>query len=160
MGCQLMDTVTYPTPTVIDFIQREMIPLRIQSNNEPLARKFKIRWTPTLIMLDKDGNEHYRSVGFLRPEALLASLTLGLGRTHLDKGEYREAISDFDKVLAASLKSDFTAQAIYFRGVARYKLTNDLKSLKEAYDKLSKEYPDSEWTEKAYPYRQLKESSI
>ena len=71
-----MDAVTYPTPTVIDFIQRTMVPLRIQSNNESLALKFKIKWTPTLIILDKDGNEHYRSVGFLRPEALLASLML------------------------------------------------------------------------------------
>jgi tetratricopeptide (TPR) repeat protein len=148
-----MDAVTYPTSTVIDFIQRTMIPLRIQSNNKSLALKFKIKWTPTLIIVDKDGAEHYRSVGFLRPEALLASLMLGIGRTHLDRGEYQEAISDFDKVLAASLKSDFTAQAIYFRGVARYKLTNDLKSLKEAYDKLSEEYPNSEWTEKAYPYK-------
>ena len=150
-----MDAVTYPNPAVIDFIQRNMIPVRIQSNNETLGLKFKIKWTPTLIVLDKDGNEHYRSVGFLRPEALLASLMLGIGRIHLDRGEYQEAISHFDKVLAKSLKSDFTAQAIYYRGVARYKSTNDLKSLKEAYDKLSEEYPDSEWTEKAYPYKGL-----
>ena len=148
-----MDAVTYPNTTVIDFIQRNMIPVRIQSNNEKLGLKFKIKWTPTLIMLDKDGNEHYRSVGFLRPEALLASLMLGIGRTHLDQGEYQQAISEFDKVLAKSLKSDFTAQAIYYRGVARFKLTNDLKPLKEAYDKLSEEYPNSEWTEKAYPYK-------
>ena len=150
-----MDAVTYPTPAVIDFIQRNMIPLRVQSNNETLGLKFKIKWTPTLITLDKDGNEHYRTVGFLRPEALLASLALATGRTHLDQGEYRQAISDFDKLLATASKSDFTAEAIYFRGVARYKLTNDLKSLKEAYDKLSEEYPNSEWTERAGPYRQV-----
>jgi tetratricopeptide (TPR) repeat protein len=155
MGCQQMDAVTYPNPAVTHFIQSDMIPVRIQSNNETLSLKFKIKWTPTLIILDKDGNEHYRSVGFLRPEALLVSLMLGIGRTHLDRGEYQEAISHFDKVLAKSLKSDFTAQAIYFRGVARYKLTNDLSPLKEAYDKLSEEYPDSEWTEKAYPYKGL-----
>ncbi len=148
-----MDAVTYPNPAVIDFIQRNTIPLRIQSNNETIGLKFKIKWTPTLITLDKDGNEHYRTVGFLGPEALLASLTLALGRAHLDKGEYQQAISDFDKLLAMPSKSDFIAEGIYFRGVARYKLTNDLKSLKEAYDKLLKEYPDSEWTEKAYPYK-------
>ena len=102
-----MDAVTYPNPAVIDFIQRNMVPLRIQSNNETLGLKFKIKWTPTLIMLDKDGNEHYRSVGFLRPDALLASLMLGIGRTHLDRGEYQEAISHFDKAPCEVLKKRF-----------------------------------------------------
>ncbi len=148
-----MDAVAYPNPAVIDFIQRNMIPLRIQSDNAALALKFKIKWTPTLITLDKEGNEHYRTIGFLRPEALVSSLMLGIGRMRLDKGEYQGAILDFDKLIATSSKSDYVAEAIYFRGVARYKLTNDLSSMKEAYDKLSQDYPDSEWTEKAYPYK-------
>ncbi len=147
-----MDAVTYPAPAVVNFIRQNMIPLRIQSNNEAMAIKFRIRWTPTLITLDKDGNEHYRTVGFMRPEALVSSLMLGIGRMHLDQGKYQAAISNFDKLIATSSKNDFAAQAIYFRGVASYKLTNDFKSLKEAYDKLKQDYPDSEWTEKAYPY--------
>lgn len=150
-----MDAVTYPNPAVTDFIQRNMIPLRIQSDNEALALKFKIKWTPTVITLDKEGNEHYRTVGFLRPEALVSALMLGIGKMRLDKGEYQGAVSDFDKLIAASSKNDFVAEAIYFRGVARYKLTNDLTSMKEAYDKLSQDYPDSEWTQKAYPYKGL-----
>jgi len=155
MGCKEMDAVTYSNPAVIDFIQRNMIPLRIQSDNAALALKFKIRWTPTALTLDKEGNEHYRTVGFLRPEALVSSLMLGIGRMRFDKGEYQGAISNFDKLIATSSKNDYVAEAIYFRGVARYKLTNDLRSMKEAYDRLLQEYPDSEWTEKAYPYKGL-----
>ncbi len=151
-----MDAVTYPTPSVIDFIERNMIPLRIQSHDKTLGLKFKIKWTPTRIILDKDGNEHYRSVGFLRPEALTTSLMLGIGRMHLDKGEYQEAISDFDKLLATSSKNEFAAEAIYYRGVARSELSQDLKPLKEAYEKLSAEYPNSEWTERASPYHLVK----
>ncbi len=150
-----MDAVTYPNPAVIDFIQRNMIPLRIRSDNEAIALKFKIRWTPTVITLDKEGSEHYRTVGFLRPQALISSLILGIGKMRFDKGEYQGAISNFDELIAKSSKNDFVAEAIYFRGVARYKLTNDLSSMKEAYDKLSQEYPDSEWTEKAFPYKGL-----
>ena len=150
-----MDAVTYPAPAVVDFVQQNMIPLRIEASNETMAIKFRIRWTPTLITLDKDGNEHYRTVGFMRPEALVSSLTLGIGRMHLDKGEYQAAISSFDKLIASSSKNEFSAQAIYFRGVARYKLTNDFMSLKEAYDKLKEDYPDSEWTEKAFPYSKV-----
>ena len=99
-----MDAVAYPNPAVIDFIQRNMIPLRIQSDNEALALKFKIKWTPTLITLDKEGNEHYRTIGFLRPEALVSSLMLAIGRMRLDKGEYQGAISDFDKAHCDVLK--------------------------------------------------------
>jgi len=160
MGCKKMDAVTYPAPAVIDFVQKKMIPLRIQSNNEAMGLKFKIRWTPTLITLDKEGNEHYRTVGFMRPEVLVNSLILGIGRMHLDKGEYQAAISDFDKLIAAPAKNDFAAQALYFRGVARYKLTNDLKPLKEAYDKLKQDYPDSEWTEKANPYGEVEGTDV
>jgi tetratricopeptide (TPR) repeat protein len=150
-----MDAVTYPNPAVIDFIQHNMIPLRIRSDNEALAIKFKLRWTPTLITLDKEGNEHYRTVGFLRPQALVSSLTLGIGKMRFDKGEYKGAISNFDRLIATSSKNDFVAEAIYYRGVARFKLTNNLTSMKEAYDKLQRDFPDSEWTEKAHPYKGL-----
>jgi tetratricopeptide (TPR) repeat protein len=153
MGCQEMDAVTYPSPAVIDFIQRNMIPLRIQSDNEGIGLKFEIRWTPTVITLNKKGNEHYRTVGFLNSNSLISSLMLGIGKIRFDRGEYQAAVSEFEKLIATETKNNFVAEAIYFRGVALYKLTNDLGSLKKAYDKLAAEYPDSEWTEKAYPYK-------
>ncbi len=153
-----MDAVTYPALNVVNYIQQNMIPVRIQSNNEAMGIKYAIRWTPTLIVLDKDGTEHYRTVGYLPPGALVSSLMLAMGKINLDKGKYEAAISDFDKLISASSKDDFSAEAIYFRGVANYKLTNDIKYLKEAYDKLSEEYPESEWTQRALPYRDLEQS--
>ena len=153
-----MDTVTYPTPAVSEFIQHNMIPVRIVSDqdNRSIFITFEIRWTPTLITLDKDGKEHFRTVGFLRPEPLIASLMLGIGKIHFDRREYKEAISEFDKLVAQYPKTVSAPEAVYYRGVAGSKATNDLKPLKEAYGKLSAEYPTSEWTERAYPYSLLK----
>jgi len=153
-----MDAVTYPNTTVVEFIQRNMIAVRIAADkrNQPILDAFQIKWTPTLISLDKDGKEHFRTEGFLRPERLIASLMLGIGRIHLDKGEYKQAVSEFDKLLAQYPTNDFAPQAVYYRGVSLSKATNDLKPMKEAYDRLTAEYPTSEWTERAYPYRQLR----
>jgi tetratricopeptide (TPR) repeat protein len=151
-----MDAVTYPNSSVTEFITRHMIPVKIPYNQKPLSVDFKVKWTPTLVVLDKEGNEHHRTVGFLRPNALIPSLMLGVGKSHFDLGEYNQAVSNFDQVLAKYPKSDWAAEAVYYRGVSGFKITNDPKRLRELYDKLSAEYPNSEWAERAEPYRLLK----
>ena len=66
-----------------------------------------------------------------------------------------EAISAREELLAKYPRSDSAPEAIYIRGVSRYKSTHDAKPLKEAYERLQQEYPTSEWTERASPYRLL-----
>ena len=95
-----------------------MIPVKILYNQKPLSVDFKVKWTPTLVVLDKEGNEHHRTVGFLRPNALIPSLMLGVGKSHFDLGEYKQAVSTFDQVLAKYPKSDWAAEAVYYRGVS------------------------------------------
>ena len=72
-----MDTVSYPNPKVIDFFAKNLIPVRVLITSKPLPQKFKVQWTPTLVLLDEEGEEHHRTVGFLAAEELLASLMLG-----------------------------------------------------------------------------------
>lgn len=150
-----MDAVTYPEETVIDFIMENVIPLRIPSDAQPYSADFKLVWTPTLIVLDPDGNEHHRTTGFFSPEELIPSLKLGIGKTNFDGGHFEEAIGHFDRLLADHTASGAAPEAIYWRGVGGYKSTNNPKPLKEAYERLAAEYPDSEWTRRAYPYRLL-----
>ncbi len=52
-------------------------------------------------------------------------------------------------------ESNAVSEAIYFRGVTLYKEINDPGKLKEAYEKLLSDYPDSAWTERTYPYSLL-----
>jgi tetratricopeptide (TPR) repeat protein len=147
-----MDAVTYPNEAVAEFIMTNLIPLRIQFDAQPYATDFSLKWTPTLITLDTNGIEHHRTVGFLAPEELIASLLLGMGKSCFELGKFEEAISFFNKVIDGHPKSHSTPEAIYLRGVATYKSTNDAKPLRMAYDKLKAEYASSEWTMRAQPY--------
>jgi TolA-binding protein len=150
-----MDAVTYPNPAVIEFIQKYMIPVQVPYNSQPLATDFNIQWTPTLITLDSNGKEHHRTVGFLSPQELVPSQMLGMAKCHFDLERFDEAISSLEKLLAEYPKSDSTPEAVYLRGVSRYKKTHEAKWLKEAYVQLQRDYPASEWTKRASPYKLL-----
>ena len=147
-----MDAVTYPEDKVVEFLGQNVIPLRIPFN-DPLATEFNVKWTPTLVILDPQGKEHHRTVGFLDAEGLIASLLLGIGKTCFETEEFDYAIANLDKIIASYPKSGSAPEAIFLRGVAQFKSTHDPKPLKALYEKLVAEYPGSEWTGRAYPYR-------
>ena len=87
-----MDTVTYPDPRTSEFVHRYMIPLRARTNSlAPWTARFVIEYTPTVITLDSDGEEHHRTVGFLPPEEFIPSLMLGIGKSHFDAREFTKA---------------------------------------------------------------------
>ena len=68
-----MDAVTYPDDKVAQFINVNLIPLRVKSDSMPLSKDFNVTWTPTVITLDQDEKEQYRTVGFLSPSELIPS---------------------------------------------------------------------------------------
>lgn len=150
-----MDAVTYPETAVVDFIQKNLIPLRIQSDTQPIAATFNITWTPTLVTLDAGGKEHYRTTGFLAPRELIPSLLLGIAKSHFDREQFTKALSTIQTLLEGYPGSDASPEAIFLKGVALYKSTHDAKPLKQAYEQLRAEHPASEWTKRAYPYRLL-----
>lgn len=150
-----MDAVTYPTESVVQFITESLIPLRIPSDSEPLATEFKIKWTPTIIVLDWNGKEHSRTVGFLTPEELIPSLLLGIAKTYYESDMFPEAIANLEKIIQDYPQSGAAPEAVFYRGVNGYKSTHDPKHLKQAYERLQAEYPQSEWTKRALPYRLL-----
>jgi hypothetical protein len=150
-----MDAVTYPDTRVSDFINKKLIPLQVPYNHQPLSTEFNVQWTPTLVTLDAEGKEHHRTVGFLGPEEFIPSLLLGIAKVHFDLEQFDPALANLDSLLAEYPKSDAAPESIFLRGVARYKSTHDPKPLKEAYELLQSQYPGSEWTKRAYPYRLL-----
>jgi len=150
-----MDAVTYPTESVVEFIAANVVPVRIPSDTEPLATEFRIKWTPTLIVLDWNGKEHSRTVGFMTPEELIPSILLGIAKTYYELDMFNEALADLDKVIEDYPQSDAAPEAIFYRGVCGYKSTHDPKPLKQAYEKLQAAYPQSEWAKRALPYRLL-----
>jgi tetratricopeptide (TPR) repeat protein len=148
-----MDAVTYPAEKVASFLSDNVIPLRVAHDHPTLAQQFSVKWTPTLITLDPDGQERHRTVGFLGPDELIPSVLLGMGKCFFENDRFAEALSYFEKLLATCPKSDSAPEAIFLRGVSLYKSTKNPKPLREAYDKLVGEYPQSEWARRADPYR-------
>jgi tetratricopeptide (TPR) repeat protein len=149
-----MGAVTYPNEKVAEFVMNRMVPIQVLFDS-PLATDFKIKWTPTIIVLDYYGKEHHRTVGFFPPEEFIPSMLLGMGKIDFDTDQFDAATSHFDKILAEYPKSMAAPEAIYLRGVSGYKASHNAAPLKEAYEKLKTEYPASEWVKRAEPYSLL-----
>lgn len=150
-----MDAVTYPEKEVVSFIGDNIIPLRVAHNAAPLSNDFMVKWTPTLIVLDISGKEHYRTVGFLPVAELIPSLLLGMGKSCFDLDEYEPALEDFDRAIQGYPQSFSTPEAVYLKGITRYKSTHEVKALKELHEKLRNDYPASVWAQRSLPYRLL-----
>ncbi len=151
-----MDAGTYPNQTVTRFIQDNVIPMKILHDQQPLAGRFRINWTPTLILVDAQGNEVFRNEGALGPASLIPALMLGIGKEKIHSGHYDKAVAYFDDLASKYPKSEEAPEAIYYGGIARFKSTKDIKAMKDAYGRLSAAYPASSWTRKAQPYANLK----
>lgn len=150
-----MDAVTYPDSKVAVFVSENIIPLRIAHNAEPLATDFNVKWTPNLIVLDPDGKEHHRVVGFLPPDQFIPFLLLGMAKQHFDRNQLDKALTHLERLLTDYPRSDSAPEAVYLQGVCRYKSQHDVRALKEAYERLTGRYPASEWAKRAQPYRLL-----
>jgi len=148
-----MDAVSYPDAEVANFITNNIIPLRVSLDAEPLATDFNVKWTPTLVTVDWKGKEHHRTIGFLPPEELIPSILLGLAKTYYELDQFPAALQALEKIITAHPESGAAPEAIFLRGVCGYKSTHDPKHLKQAYEKLTAEYKNSEWAKRALPYR-------
>ncbi len=150
-----MDAVTYPENKVIEFINQQVVPLRVAFDSQPLAADFKIKWTPVLVILDQEGSAHQQTLGFFPPEELIPSMMLGIAKVHFDHDQYDNALATLHTLQADYPKSAAIPEAIYLEGVSRYKQGHEPQTLKEAYEQLQADFPTNEWTQRAYPYRLL-----
>ncbi len=148
-----MGAVTYPNEDVARFVDLNFIPVQIETSNTALMQKYAVSWTPTILVLDDDGKEHYRSVGFLPPEVFIATFQVAKGRYHLDLEQFPEAQGLFEEVIERGSVPEVVPEAIFFLGVTKYKATHDPKPLRAAYETLTAKYPGNEWTKRADPYK-------
>lgn len=148
-----MGAVTYPNEGVARFVDLNFIPVQVEISNKEMVQKYNVSWTPTILVLDADGKEHYRSVGFLQPDVFIATFEVGKGRYYLDLEQFAEARALFEEVIDRCPVPEVVPEAIFFRGVAAYKQTHDPKPLREAYDILTAKHPQSEWAKRAEPYK-------
>jgi hypothetical protein len=115
--------------------------------------RFGAVWTPTVLLLDKGGNERVRLEGYLPTHDFNAALRCGLGRMAFVEKKFGDAIRWYTEVVTHFTASHFAAEAIFWRGVSQYIVSHDHAHLETAAHDLEKAYPASVWATRALPWR-------
>ena len=90
-----------------------MIPVKIRYDHKPLSVELKVKWTPTLVVWDKEGNEITGTVGFLRPKATVPFWPLlGVGKADFDIGQYKQAVAANLRSTPGSTPRAMAAEAV------------------------------------------------
>lgn len=105
--------------------------------------RFDALWTPTVLLMDPNGVERHRIEGYLPVEEFRAQLELGLARIAFMSKDWVEAERRYATVLDRYPNTKTAPEALYWKGVSRYKLTNDHLVLGELPDEFEQKYPDT-----------------
>jgi hypothetical protein len=138
--CTQIDAQVLPDPQVADLLDRAFIVQRclLDGSARPLARRYGVIWTPTLLVLDRHGALHHRIVGALDATRAGAELRLGLALTWLAGGRTAEAAATLRRL---AIDDVIGAEATYWLGVAQLRLGTDAA----AWQHLNREHPGSRW---------------
>jgi len=107
-----------------------------------------VLWTPTVLIMDTNAVERVRNEGYLPKTEFRAWLEMTLARLACFKKDWDDAERRYGGVIARYPQASFAPEAIYWRGVMRYK-KNDHAALGEADAALKRDYPESLWAKKA-----------
>ena len=144
----------YSDPRVTSFIEQHFTPLRVHVRDandafKRLGERFNVQWTPTILMLDPEGNEQHRIEGFLPADEFLPQLMLGAAKIAFARGRFDEAERHFREIVDSYGNSDAAAEAQYWLGVSRYKATNDAAALADTARAFTERYQNTPWAKKA-----------
>ena len=140
----------YPEARVSEFIALNMIPVRLHVKTHPEAmQRFNVEWTPTVLILDSDGNERHRIEGYLPAAEFLVQLNIGMAHAAFRTKKFDKAEQLYRGIMDRYPNTDAAAESQYWAGVSRYKGTNDAAALKQTADAFKKRYQESSWAKKA-----------
>ena len=70
--CKQMDEVTYTDPQVKEKLNQNYVLLKVDVDNNPsISSKYQAYSLPTMIIIDSNGNEIKRIIGYQSPDQLL-----------------------------------------------------------------------------------------
>lgn len=98
-----------------------------------------------MLILDSNGKERFRIEGYLPRKEFRAQLELGLARVAFMSKQWAEAERRYAEVLDRYPGSHAAPEALYWKGVSRYKATNDHTVLGELPEQFRQKYPNSIW---------------
>ena len=128
------------------FINENFIPLEAHIKEHPAYfHRFDANWTPTVLILDPNGTERHRVEGYLPREEFRPQLELGLARVAFMSKNWADAERRYASVLDRFPNTHAGPEALYWKGVSRYKATNDHTVLGELPEQFRQKYPNSIW---------------
>lgn len=122
----------------------EFVPIRVLSSDHPeIGRRFSLSWTPTLVVLHHRGATLRQWMGFLPPEDFLAELSLSLALDELRNARFARASARLDALLGQRPEPAIAPEALFWKGVAAFRLTGEKEPLWEVWREIPRRYPDS-----------------
>ena len=138
--------MTYPNLAVRQAVADRFVPLRLDLfADRDAVRPLNVLWTPTLLVADRRGVVHYRSVNFLPPADFLDVLDIGEASARLRWAEYDRAIALLATVTARHPDGPLAPEAIYWRGIATYLKTRSTPDMYAVWREIQERFHDSIW---------------
>lgn len=136
------------------FISEQLEPVRVHVREQKdeykrLSERYDAQWTPTILILDSEGEERHRVEGFLPVDDFLSQVALGLSKSAFQRKDYAEAERRYREVVDKFPSTDAAAEALYWAGVSKYKGSNDASALKATSAAFRERYQDTAWAKKA-----------
>ena len=144
----------YTNQDVARYITENLEPVRVHVRDQKdeykrLGERYNVQWTPTILILDHEGEERHRIEGFLPADDFLSQVALGLAKAAFQRGDYAKAERLYREILDRFPSTDAAPEALYWAGVSKYKGTNDASALKETAATFRDRYQDTTWAKKA-----------
>ena len=141
----MLDTVVYPAAAVAETVSERFVALRLD-HKEPRVRELKIVWLPTVLILDRRGTEHYRSVNAVPPAEFLDILDLGESVDRMREAGYDRSVALLEAALGRRPDGPLHPELLFWLGVARYfQGGRDDEARDRAWADLTARYPGSIW---------------
>jgi hypothetical protein len=140
---------------VAKFIHDNFIPVESHIKEHPVNfHRFDAAWTPTVLVMDSDGKERWRIEGYLTTREFRAQLEVALARLAFMRKRWADAEQRYGQVVERYGDTAAAPEAVYWRGVSRYKATSDHTVLGAVAKELQSRYPQSVWAQKASVWAQ------
>jgi TolA-binding protein len=102
-----------------------------------------------VIVLDADGHERYRFVGYLPADEFQAQVLMGLAKSAFAHKQWPEAGRWFSRIVEQFPECEPAPEALYWVGVCRYKATNDHHALGETAAQFTRRYQHTSWAKRS-----------
>jgi thiol-disulfide isomerase/thioredoxin len=120
--CKMLDKNTWTDAAVIELLQQKTVALRIDAEKEAaLSKRYKIEAYPSVLLINPDGTELDRLVGYRDPKTFLADFNAAIGG--------KDSVSRAREKLTAAGTNDPSARMQY--GAALAQKGEDAEALAE-----------------------------